>query len=134
MPERVPAAVPPLVVGLGDLGRHLEQRRRVAGEDPVAHARVGLHHLELLDRQRAGSCEHGVGHGDLADVVEASRQTELLAPFGVLAEGVGDLGRHVADALGVLAGLGVAELGEHRQLLERVELVRPAERSVARRW
>src|SRR5918995_6874685 len=47
--ERVTAAVPPLVMRLCDLGRHLEHRRRVPGEDAVPHARVGLHHLVLLD-------------------------------------------------------------------------------------
>jgi AcrR family transcriptional regulator len=126
--ERVPGAVPPLVVRLGDLGRHLEHRGRVAGEDAMPHRRVGLHHLVLLDRQRAGLAQHRVGHGDLADVVEAGREPELLAPLGRVPHRMGDLGGHVTDAVRVLAGLRIAELGEHGQLLERLEVVRGGDR------
>ena len=120
---RVPGAVPALVVVQGDLGGELDERRAAARQDLGAHGGVRLHDVELFGGQRARLQQDRVGHGHLADVVQAAGQPELRGPVVGLAQLVGDLGRHVADADGVLAGVGVAELGQHRQALERLELV-----------
>ncbi len=120
---RVARAVPALVVVERHLGRELDERGGAAGQDLGADRGVGLHHLELGGRERAGLQQDGVGDSDLADVVQTAGQAELLAELDRLAELAGEQRRHVAHSDGVLAGVGVAELGDHRQTLERLELV-----------
>jgi hypothetical protein len=110
------------VVRQGDLGGELEQRRRAAGEDLVPHGGVVLHDLELVDRERPVFSSTASGTATLPMSWRRAASRSRSHHSGVFAERVGDLGGQIADPLGVLAGVGVAELGEDRQPLERLEL------------
>ncbi len=75
-PQRVTAAVPLLLVAVGDFLGHAQERHPHAQPplgvlDGVAAERgVGLHDLELLGGELARLEEDAVGNADLADVVQ----------------------------------------------------------------
>ena len=128
----VAPAVPLLVVVVGQVHGLLEVARGALGDhvhrpgdDLAAGGGVGLHDLELLVGQLAGLVEDGVGHLDLAHVVQRRGVLhvvdelvgELIQVDALLAELVHDdagVGRGLAD---VVAGALVAALdhvGQHQ--------------------
>src|SRR5438132_1590765 len=65
----VPVAVPPFVVGGGDLGAHLQNGRVASRQDRPADLDMALHELELFIGQLARLEQDAIGNADLADVV-----------------------------------------------------------------
>ena len=67
-PVRITAAVPAFVVVQDDLARTREEGKGL--EDRGADLSMGSRGLGLVLVRVSGAAQHGVGHGDLADVVE----------------------------------------------------------------
>ena len=105
------------------LSSELDERRTAARQDLGTDRGVGLHHLELGRGERAGLQQDGVGDGHLADVVQTPGQAQAVGELVAFAQFGGDLARHVAHPHRVLARVGVAELSDDGQTLERLELV-----------
>ena len=116
-------AVPTLVMVQRNDCAQLNERIRAARKDLRAHCCVGLHDLELFGGERPRLEQDGIRNRHLADVVQPRGHAQLLAPLAVFVEFVGDFGREVAHSNGVLAGVGVAEFGQHGETLECLELV-----------
>ena len=81
---------------------------------------MGLHDLEFRFGQWSGLLQDGVGHADLADVVQAPRQPELLRPRPILAQLERELCRQLTDSRRVFAGVRVAVFRDCREPLERL--------------
>ncbi len=77
-------------------------------QDLRADLRVVGDELELLGAQRLGLEQDRVRDRDLADVVQQEAELELGLVRDVHAHGTGDGQAVGGDALGVLAGIGVA--------------------------
>jgi hypothetical protein len=88
-------------------------------EDLGADRRVALDLLELLGGQAAGLLQDGLGHADLADVVQQPGHVDLLD----VAVAQADLARQVAaderDALAVAAGVGVLGVDRAGQAVQQ---------------
>jgi hypothetical protein len=69
-PVGVARSVPALVVGAGDLLRGPQQLGLRAGEHRGAGGRVRLDDGELLRAESSRLEQDGVGHGDLAEIVQ----------------------------------------------------------------
>ena len=129
----VAVAVPALVVVERDLLRQAQDREAAARQDARADRRVRLHQLELLGGQLAQLQQDRIRNADLADVVQRRRAADQRH----LRVGQSDLPReqrrHLADPLGVLPGVVVAELRRPRQPLDDLDLRRlELARAVAR--
>ena len=71
---RIAFAVPPFVMMQDH--RQLGPQKTGPFENVHTHRRVPLDQVEFVARQLAGLVEHGIGHADLADVVERGRHLE----------------------------------------------------------
>ena len=110
------------MVGQRALLGHLEQCERAAGEHLRADRRVGLHLRVLRDGELATLGEHRVGDSDLADVVQRRREPEQLDLVGGQSQALRDAARQHADAVCVLAGGVVVQLGGRGEAGEHLEL------------
>ena len=118
----VAGAVPALVVAAGDLLGQAHDARAAVAEDLGAEQRVRLHLVELVRRERPRLEQDRVAHGDLADVVEAGGDRDVLDEALVEAEQPRDAARERADAQRVLARLVMAVLGGVREALDQLVL------------
>ena len=92
-----------------------DRRQLDSLEDRDRHQRVASHRLPLVGVQRSRLGQHGIGHADLADVVEQGPVLDLATGRVVQPERAGDAHRVLRDAGGVARGvgiLGVDRLGE----------------------
>ena len=119
---RVAVAVPALVVGAGDLLGHAHDVRARARQQLGADRRVAAHELAVLGRERAGLQQDGVGHADLAHVVQQARVAQRLGLGRGHAQLQPEALAHAADALEVQAGLLVARLGGLGEAVDDLEL------------
>src|ERR1700674_1928658 len=71
----IAAAVPPLMVRPSDT--HSQFKASVRAEELAPPDSVGLHQCPLAVGERCRTCEHVIGHSDLADVVEYRGETNL---------------------------------------------------------
>src|SRR2546426_7697534 len=79
-----------------------------AVEHAKADLRMALEHEPLRIRQRAWLAQDLLRNRELAEVVQAARETRELDLLGIEAETLRDLGGQLADPLGVTASVGVA--------------------------
>ena len=126
---RVAGSVDPLVVRERHQRREVEQLDLGAGEDPVAHLRVPLHHRALVVGQPAGLEQDPVRDPDLADVVHRARDPDHLRAVLVDPRQPREQGAVEAHPDDVLARLLVAELGRPREAADRL-LAQPPELGV----
>ena len=121
----IAGAVEALVVRERDRGRDVEQFRRRICEQAVADLGVPLHHAALGLGQGARLEQDPVRDRDLADVVEAARESDQLAALVVQLELAGEQLAVSAHALGMSAGLGAAELCGEREPADGLSLAQP---------
>jgi len=92
------------------------------GDDVGADLRVTSHDRPSLGIELAGLAEDGVGHADLADVVQHRDLLDLGHVAVGQAELLGDAARQLDDGLAVAAGVAVAGVERREQRAERVGL------------
>ena len=107
--ERVPRAVPPLVMAERHVGRLRDHRRLRARQQAVAVGGVLLDHRVLGRVETARLEQHRVGHTDLADVVQGRGHPQLVDGVVREADRRPEDGSEAAHALEVLCGLLVAQ-------------------------
>jgi len=120
-PGRVAAAVPPLVVGGGDHGGHLQDRRAAAREHARAGRRVALDDPLLIGAQVPALAQDPVGHRDLAQVEQLRRLVQPRDLLDAQAETHRDVRRDRPHAHHVLEGVGIAALDGGREQLQRLD-------------
>ena len=121
-PVRIAVSVPALVVDERNRRRQLEDLRRGAAQEPVADLGMALHRAPLLVGEAVPLEKDLVGDGDLADVVQRTGIAQEPAAFLVESEPPRDQLAHPRHSLGVVSGLGIAELGGVRELPDRLGL------------
>ncbi|MNT07270.1 hypothetical protein D3C72_1419670 [compost metagenome] len=97
-------------------------RQRVTGEQALADFRVGAHDLQLMLVERARFVQHGVGHADLAQVMEEAAEGNARHLGGRQAHVHGQQLGELGHAPEVAAGIGIPGLhqcGHHVETLEQ---------------
>ena len=118
---RIAAAVPFLVMVL-NAGKHRRDRRALdVAENLGAVSRVLAHLRELFWCQFSGLVENGIGHGDLADVVQQRRQLRGLALGLGEPEFDGELRGEGGNPFGVAVRIPVARVNRRGDRLDRVQ-------------
>jgi len=135
--ERIPAAIPALMMRLRDATRHHEHRRAADMQNALSHPRMyfdrlklllrewfdnfftqgsmAFHELKLLGIEFARFEQNRVRYADFADIMQLGRLFDERDLFFVPAELIGDNARELADAKNVIARLVVAVLSGSRQ-------------------
>jgi len=101
--------VPPLVMASGDCLGELHELRSAAREHRRTDGRVRLHDTTLLHRQATALEKNGVRNPDLSDVVKRSRTPNQLDMIAGHSEASREHRREVSNAMGMTAGVVVAE-------------------------
>ena len=104
----------------------LRDRRGVTAtgrqEDVFAAHRMLTHDRAFLVGMAARGQQHLVGNADLADVMEARGQADLCTGLLTQVAVRGRALREQADAVAVVAGVGVAHLQRHRERIDQAGL------------
>ena len=107
-PLGVAGAVPLLMVAVGDLRRFGQIGN--AYQPVVGVYAMAFNQDPFLVRQLAGLQQHGIGHTELADIVQQRPAAQMRHGGVVESQGRSHPDRHGDDALGVPLGLLVAQI------------------------